>query len=72
MVQKAYREEHVLLVLVDGPGVRHRVRVFDHRDGFTWKRPEARHVTVVIPRILIITIMFFSMSKESFTKPQFN
>ena len=45
-MQKAYREEHVLLVLVDGPGVRHRVRVFDHRDGFTWKRPEARgHTT---------------------------
>lgn len=33
----AYREEHVLLVLIDGSGVGHGVGVFDDRDGFTYK-----------------------------------
>ena len=30
--ETAYREQHVLLVLVDSSGVRHRVSVLDHGD----------------------------------------
>lgn len=37
MQTRAYREEHVLLVLIDGARVRHRVGVFDDRDRFTYE-----------------------------------
>lgn len=40
----AYREEHVLLVLIDSAGVRHRVSVFDHRHRFTYGDVENVHI----------------------------
>lgn len=36
----AYREEHVLLVLIDSARVRHGVSVFDHRHRFTYEDVE--------------------------------
>jgi len=35
LLEETHREEHVLLVLIDGPRVRHWVRVFDDRHGLS-------------------------------------
>lgn len=40
----AYREEHVLLVLIDSTRVRHGVSVFDDRDRFTYEGNKWRKV----------------------------
>lgn len=37
MRQSAHREKHVLLVLVDSPGVGDSLIVLDHTDGLTCK-----------------------------------
>ena len=41
-----YREEHVLLVLIDRPRVWHRVSVFYDRDRFTYKHSNTGHLWI--------------------------